>query len=243
MEAKTIRARARDNLAGNWGISIAVALVAALLGGMITGNSFLPDLEVRVPFSTPAIQALLDSLQQIANQLDKGIQIGNFTLSFRSGIFGLAAFLIGGVLQMGYADYLLKQHDGKETDFNILFSKFDRFGTGFAQKFLRGLYVTLWGLLFIIPGIMKSYSYAMTPFILAEHPGLTASQAIRLSEDMMDGNKAELFILDLSFIGWSILAAMTLNLGNIVLNPYKNAAYAAFYRQLQAEKQYTSYEG
>jgi uncharacterized membrane protein len=66
----------------------------------------------------------------------------------------------------------------------------------------------------------------MTPFILAEHPNLTASHAIRLSEDMMDGHKAELFFLDLSFIGWSILSALTLNLGNIALNPYKNAARA-----------------
>ena len=82
----------------------------------------------------------------------------------------------------------------------------------------------------------------MTPFILAEHPNLTASQAISLSEDIMDGHKAELFFLDLSFIGWSFLSALTLNLGNIALNPYKNAARAAFYRQLQVENRYTSYE-
>ena len=82
----------------------------------------------------------------------------------------------------------------------------------------------------------------MTPFILAEHPNLTASQAIKLSEQLMEGHKADLFLLELSFIGWNILAMFTLNLGNIALNPYKNAAYAAFYRQLQAENRYTSYE-
>ena len=235
MQAKTLRSRARANLAGSWGISIAVAVVASLLGGLITGLSFLPEVEASLVTWFPF-------LEELAESLNRGYRIGSFTLNFRSGIFGLAAFLIGGVLQMGYADYLLKQHDGKETNFNDLFSRFDHFGTGFAQKFLRGLYVTLWSLLFIIPGIMKSYSYAMTPFILAEYPELTASQAIRLSDDMMDGYKAELFILDISFIGWNLLAAMTLNLGNIALNPYKNAAYTAFYRQLQAEKQYTSCE-
>ena len=242
MEAKTLRARARAGLAGNWGISIAVAVVASLLGGLIAGGSFLPELEVTVPFSTPAIQDILDTLQRLADKMDKGIQVGNMTLSFRGGILGFAAFLLGGVLQLGYADFLLKQHDGKETDFRDLFSKFDFFGTGFAQRFLRGLYCLLWSLLFIIPGVIKEYSYAMTPFILAENPNLTASQAMRLSEDLMDGYKAELFILSLSFIGWNILAMFTLNLGNIILNPYKNAAYAAFYRQLQAEKRYTSYE-
>lgn len=242
MEAKTLRSRARANLAGTWGVSIGIAVVAALLGGLIAGVSFLPDWEVSVPFSTPAIQAFLDTLQEFADSLNKGIQIGNFTLSFRSGIFGFAAFILGGTLQLGYADFLLKQHDGKEASFNDLFSKFDSFGTGFAQRFLRSLYEMLWTLLFIIPGIVKGYAYAMTPFILAEHPNMTASQAIRLSEDLMDGYKSDLFILDLTFIGWNILAAMTLNLGNIALNPYKNAAYAAFYRQIQAEKQYTSYE-
>ena len=235
METKTIRARARAHLSGNWGVSIAIAVVASLLGGLIAGSSFLPSLNEEVPVSFPL-------LQEIADVLNRGIEIGNFAFSFRSGIFGLAAFIIGGVLQLGYADFLLKQHDGQEANFNDLFSKFDWFGTGFAQRFLRNLYIALWSLLFIIPGIIKGYSYAMTPFILAEHPDLTASQAIRFSEDLMDGHKADLFILELSFIGWDLLAVLTLNLGHIALNPYKNAAHAAFYRQLQAEKRYISYE-
>lgn len=235
MEAKTIRARARANLAGNWGVSIAIALVAALLGGMIAGVTFLPSVNDKIPVSFPL-------LQEIADTLNRGIRIGRFTFSFRSGIFGFAAFLIGGVLQIGYADFLLKQHDGQEVGFSDLFSKFDYFGTGFAQHFLRGLYVALWGMLLIIPGIIKSYAYAMTPFLLAENPNLTASQAITLSKELMDGHKSELFILELTFLGWDILAALTLNLGNIALNPYKNAAYAAFYREIQAKARYTSYE-
>lgn len=236
MEAKTLRARARANLAETWGVSIAVAVVAALLGGLIAGVSFLPTLETAITLE------YFPALQKFSDWWNQGLHIGHVTLNFRSGIFGFAAFLIGGVLQIGYADFLLKQHDGKETNFSGLFSKFDYFVTGFAQQFLRSLYTMLWTLLFIIPGIVKGYAYAMTPFILAEHPNMTASQAIRLSEDLMDGYKSDLFVLDLTFIGWNILATMTWNLGNIVLNPYKNAAYAAFYRQIQAEKQYTSYE-
>lgn len=143
---------------------------------------------------------------------------------------------------MGYCRFLLRQHDGQSVEFGDLFSQFDRFGAGFAQRFLRNLYVFLWSLLFIIPGIVKSYAYSMTPFIMAEHPDLTASRAIELSIQMMDGHKTDLFILDLSFLGWSILAILTGNLGYLFLNPYENAAHAAFYRQLQVENKYTSYE-
>lgn len=235
MDERIIRSRARANLSGNWGLSIGVAVIASLLGGLITGTSFLPEVKEE-------LAACFPFLEEIAQSMNCGYRIGNVTLSLRSGLFGLATFLIGGVLQIGYADFLLKQHDGKETCFNDLFSKFDHFGTGFSQLFLRNLYITLWTLLFIIPGVIKGYSYAMTPFILAEHPHLTASQAIDLSKDLMDGHKGKLFALDLSFIGWAILAALTLNLGNLALNPYRNAAYAAFYRQLQVEKRYTSYE-
>lgn len=236
MEAKILRARARENLRFNWSLSIAVAVVASLLGGLITGTSFLPELKYDIPLHCFPI------LQKYVERWNQGLHIGSFQFNFRAGIFGFAAFMLGGVLHIGYADFLLKQHDGKATNFRDLFSKFDLFGTGFAQLFLRNLYTTLWSLLFIIPGIIKGYSYAMTPFILAEHPNLTASQAIDLSKDLMDGHKGALFVLDLSFIGWAILAALTLNLGHIILNPYRNAAYAAFYRQLLAEKRYTSYE-
>lgn len=236
MDERIFRARARENLRSNWALSIAVAVVACLLGGLLTGSTFLPELETMIPLEH------FPALQMFSDWWNRGLHIGTVTLNFRNGIFGFAAFLLGGVLQIGYADFLLKQHDGKEINFRDLFAKFDHFGTGFAQQFLRELYVILWTLLFIIPGIIKGYAYAMTPFILAEHPNLTASQAIDLSKDLMDGHKGELFALDLSFLGWAILAALTLNLGHIVLNPYRNAAYAAFYRQLQAEKRYAAYE-
>ena len=235
MQAKIIRSRARANLAGSWGVSIAVAVVASLLGGLLVGSSFLPSLEAE-------LTAWFPFLQKIAERLNRGLTFGRFTFTLRNSVFGLAAFLIGGVLQIGYADFLLKQHDGRETSFSDLFSGFDDFGTGFAQHFLRNLYVLLWSMLLLIPGIVKGYSYAMTPFILAEHPNLSASRAIDLSRQMMDGHKMELFILDLSFLGWGFLAGITMNLGYILLNPYKNAALAAFYRQLQAEKRYISYE-
>ena len=240
MEASVLRARARANLAGKWGISIGIAAVAFLLGGQLTGSNFWPSI------STEAL-ARYPTLQTISNALNWKTEIGPITLSLRSGTLGLATFILGGVIQLGYAQLLLNQHDGKDFQFRDIFSQFDRFGTGFAQIFLRSVYTTLWSLLLVIPGIVKSYSYSMTPFILAEHPNLPASQAIDISAQMMEGHKMDLFLLNLSFIGWDILAGLSfngirLNFGYLFLNPYTAAARAAFYRQLQEENRYTSYE-
>ena len=94
------------------------------------------------------------------------------------------------------------------------------------------MYVLLWSLLFIIPGIIATYSYAMTEFILAEHPELTASEAIARSKEMMSGNRWCLFCLHFSFIGWDILSSLTLGIGNLWLHPYKQAANAVFYREI-----------
>ncbi len=216
MDERNFKQVARDRLNNHWGISIGAAAVAFLLGGLLVGVSFLPKIEYKAEMP--------DMFQQVIHLAE------SLTISF--SLLGLAQFILGGVVQLGYAKFLLKQHDRKEYEFNDLFSEFDRFGTGFAQAFLRTLYTTLWSLLFLIPGIIASYKYAMTPFILAEHPELTASEAITMSKEMMDGHKGDLFVLDLSFIGWSLLAALSLNIGNLWLNPYRNAAYAAFYRDL-----------
>lgn len=235
MEAKELRARARANLQGNWGLSIGVAAVAALLGGLIVGSSFLPEVKTDLPASLARWGFVSLALQQ-------GLKFGNLTISVPGGLLSVLAFVLGGTIHLGYAQFLLKQHDGEKPEFSDLFSQFHRFGTGFAQCFLRNLYTFLWTLLLVVPGIVKSYSYAMTPFILAENPDMSASEAIRRSMALMDDHKAELFYLDLTFIGWNILAAITWNLGYLALNPYKNAARAAFYRQLTTQKGYATVE-
>lgn len=220
MDTSEIRRKAREHLQSNWALSIGIAAVACLLGGMLIGTSFLPNIQ----FSPSREFSLLFPFTW---QVTDTIRI-----TIKSGLLSLAAFLIGGVLQLGYARFLLKQHDGKALDFNDLFSQFDRFGTGFAQDFLRTLYTFLWSLLLIVPGIIAALSYAMTPFILEEHPELTASEAIARSKALMDGHKMDLFLLNLTFLGWDILCALTANVGNLFLNPYKNAAYAVFYREI-----------
>lgn len=222
MEAKQIRQLARQNLSPSWGVSIGVAAVASLLGGLMLGTSFLPNIEYTKTIFSES-HPLWDSAR----------------VSYSSGALGIASFILGGVLQLGYAKFLLKQHDGQQLDFGDLFSQFDRFGAGFAQAFLRGLYVFLWSLLLVVPGIIAALRYAMTPFIMAEHPELTASEGIQRSKELMEGHKMDLFILWLTFLGWDILCALTLNIGNLILNPYKNAAMAIFYRNITSQKRYS----
>lgn len=219
---------ARENLSDKWALSIGVAVIASILGGLLVGGSFLPDIEY-------------SATQEYTEALDTSIQLANtgFRLNFGAGSsLNLIHLILGGVIQLGYVQYLLKQYNKANYEFKDLFSQFDRFGQGFAQYFLRFLYTFLWSLLFIIPGIVKSYAYAMTPYIMAENPELTANEAITASKEMMDGHKGELFMLDLTFIGWDLLCILTLNLGHLVLNPYKNAARTVFYKELTAGRTY-----
>ena len=94
----------------------------------------------------------------------------------------------------------------------------------------------MWSLLFIIPGIVAAYSYAMAPYILAENPDMTVREAIAASKEMMRGSRWRLFCLGFSFIGWSMLCILTLGIGNLWLRPYREAAQAAFYRDLSGTR-------
>ncbi len=100
--------------------------------------------------------------------------------------------------------------------------------------FYRELYVFLWALLFIIPGIVKKYQYLMVPYILSEYPDMEYQEALARSRDMMEGNKWKAFVLGLSFILWDFLGAITFGIVEIFyVNPYRNLTFAALYDELK----------
>ncbi len=100
--------------------------------------------------------------------------------------------------------------------------------------FWRDLYIVLWSLLLIIPGIVKSYEYRMIAYLLAENPNMTKDEAFAISRQMMDGQKWKAFVLDLSFIGWKLLSVLTLGiLSTFYVRPYKNMTDAALYEALK----------
>ena len=105
--------------------------------------------------------------------------------------------------------------------------------------FMRDLFTFLWTLLFIIPGLVKSYEYRMIPYILAENPDINSEEAFALSRRMMDGNKWDAFVFDLSFIGWAILSAITFNLvGIFYYFPYYFQASAMLYDAIKIDDQH-----
>lgn len=110
----------------------------------------------------------------------------------------------------------------------------NHYGTIVLTMFLRKLYTILWGLLLIIPGIVKSYEYQMIPYILADMPDISRRDAFLLSKKMMDGQKLEAFVLDLSFLGWGILSLITFGIAGIFyVNPYQQAVNAELYLELK----------
>lgn len=146
------------------------------------------------------------------------------------------AIIITYPLAYGFAILFLDLfREGKPIDIGKLFDGFKDFGRVWVTLILVAIYTILWTCLLIIPGIVKSYSYALTPFILKDEPELKYNAAIEKSMRMMDGYKMKLFLLDLSFIGWMILSVLTLGIGLLFLQPYMNTARAAFYEDLKAE--------
>ena len=113
------------------------------------------------------------------------------------------------------------------------FSGFDDFWSAFKLTFLVGLFTFLWSLLFVIPGIVKSYSYSMSFYILAENKGKPALECIRESKEMTDGHKMDLFVLSLSFIGWLLLCSITFGIASIWVAPYMQATFANAYQSLK----------
>lgn len=122
---------------------------------------------------------------------------------------------------------------GKRPEVGDAFSGFDDFWTACKAYVLVAVFTFLWSLLFIIPGIIKGLSYTQTMYIVAENKGISAREALNRSKAMMEGHKMDLFVLYLSFIGWSLLAPLTLGILYIWLIPYMNATMVNFYNDIK----------
>ena len=108
------------------------------------------------------------------------------------------------------------------------------FGNVLLTMFVQTIFVSLWSFLLIVPGIMKFYEYRMIPYLLAEYPDMERSEAFRISKEMMTGQKWNLFVLDMSFLGWHVLGACTCGLLNVLyVSPYYQATVAEVYRSLK----------
>ena len=143
----------------------------------------------------------------------------------------VAKVFVGNLLKMGgYRFFILNQ-----TAQPGIGTLLDGFRSGHyvnivLTMFLRDLFTALWSLLLVVPGIVKHYEYLMVPYIIAENPAMDYKEAFQISKQMMDGEKMEAFIMDLSFLGWYLLSAVTCGLLAILyVNPYVQASFAEMY--------------
>ena len=233
--AADFRGIAREALRGKWFIAVVTGLIAALLGGLGPDG---PEAKLNIDASGANVsfdvagQTILSTNGGVNDHLGAILAGSAFYIALAVIVIAVVYFVLGSVVEVGYARFNLDLVDRAEGKIETLFAHFNNWKTTASARFLKSLYTLLWSLLFIIPGIIATYSYAMTGYILAEHPELTASEAIEHSKEMMEGNRFRLFCLQLSFIGWAILCSFTLGIGNLWLRPYRQAATAAFYREI-----------
>lgn len=151
---------------------------------------------------------------------------GSFTMGFLSLL----------TLPMGYAlsvAFLNVSRTQCNPQLESMFTVYrDNFLKAFLVPLLQGLFVFLWSLLFVIPGIIMAYAYSMAIYVANDNPELSAMDAIRKSRELMNGHKWDLFVLDLSFIGWIFLCLLTCGIGFFFLAPYIEMAHVEFYREL-----------
>lgn len=147
----------------------------------------------------------------------------------------LYTIFIGNVIVVGKSRYFIKNHD-VNPELGEIFSGFKGNYLNVVKiMFLMNLKILLWLFLFIVPGIIKAYEYSMIPYLLAENPNLSASQAFSLSKQMTTGQKMDLFVLDLSFLGWIILGLICCGIGILFLQPYPEATRAEVYLILKQQ--------
>lgn len=148
---------------------------------------------------------------------------------------GLGALLVIGPLEYGQAYLFLKQaRDGQKMQLGDMFRGFqDDFGGTFLIGLMTGIFTFLWSMLFVIPGIVKMYSYSMAYYVKLDHPEYGWKACIDESRRMMNGHKLEKFVLDLSFIGWIIVGSLCLGIGTLWVTPYMAATDAYFYEYVR----------
>ena len=140
----------------------------------------------------------------------------------------IAIFLIN-ILSVGVKKMFLRARATRKADIGDMFSMFSSYGPVMKTMFFYDLYIWLWSLLFLIPCIIKIYSYYMVPYIVAENPGISTDRAFEITKRTMDGEKGKAFYMHLSFIGWYLLGVIACCIGILFVNPYANATYAEFY--------------
>ena len=213
-------------LKGNWGKAVLATVIYMAIVYIAMGPYLYQNFKFQAAMT--AAGGAIDA-EALVSQMS--------TVTGYAGLYGLLTIFLIAPLMVGFINAfraLLLQGD-REIPTNMYKIATKGYWHKVWGMFLMSVFVFLWSLLFVIPGIIKAFSYAMTPYILEEHPELTANEAIDHSRAMMKGHKFDLFWLYLSFIGWGILCIFTLGIGLLWLVPYMQTSVAAFYEDVKAD--------
>jgi uncharacterized membrane protein len=230
---RELRACARRQLKGVWLSMVLAFLVFTLI---CTGPYFISS-------SVDAFLNSFDLFYDILNGSNWNIYDyyddydGYGTPSPITWILQLAIYLTSGAFALGFAGYFLRRVRDEEFALKNIFDGFKRFWSALFLFFLQFLFIFLWSLLLIVPGIIKSISYSMSYYILSDNPEMSAPDALKKSQIMMKGYKGKYFMLCLSFFGWSLLALLTLGIGYLWLYPYISLSIANFYENLKISQE------
>lgn len=230
LSAWDFRMKGRDALSGCWGVAVLTGFVASLLGAYTAAFNIIIDI---TKMDSEDVLFLRMLPPQLAFSIIKVLAVVGTVML----LLNIVQLVLGGPISLGYAGINLDMVNGYVPRFSDLFSQFDRFKNALCMHLLRIIYVLLWSLLLVVPGILAMLNYAMAPYIMYENSEMTADEALRESKKLMYGNRWRLFCLGFSFIGWIILSVFTLGIGLLWVNPYMQASYAAFYLEIKREKQ------
>ena len=222
MKAKELRNRAWNALKGRYWWAVLAGFLASLFGAISTSAA---------SSSSGAVDEAAEKFEQALGTLPEGAQAIFVGLIVAICLVCIAMSVIGGAVKLGYFRYNIALFESEEKPaIDLLFSRMKQVWKALWMNILIGLIVAV-GCLLIVPGIIFTLMYSQSNYILAENPDLTVKEAMKKSKEMMKGNKWRCFCLDLSFIGWDILAGIVPS-GLVLLTPYKRAAEAAFYLDL-----------
>lgn len=230
-----LKGRAKEAFKRNYWTCVIVALLLTILtgtaAGSATGSGNVQE-EITGNISSGASTGAVVDEMEIARVILTSVVLGvagvTAVVILLLEIFLFAPFEVGG------CRFFVENIYGRPRMGEILCAfRGGAYGKIVLTLFLRNLFISLWTLLFIIPGIIKSYEYRMIPYLLAENPQMSRQEAFQESKEMMRGQKWNAFVLDLSFIGWMLLAGITCGLAGIFyVTPYIHATNAELYTAL-----------
>lgn len=158
-------------------------------------------------------------------------------ISIIYAFFSIAyTIFVTNILQVGNNYFYIQTKKGTSKVRNLFYPFRNNYWNCLKIMALVFIKILLWSLLLIIPGIIKSYEYFMIPYILAEQPDISSKEAFELSKKMTDGEKMEIFILDLTFLGWQVLGVFVFFVGIVFVRPYIEATYVELYYRLKEMK-------